>query len=239
MVIGERLYETMKPLHPSSVRHRRLSKSAALLFAVLSFQGHRINAAEMAVKDSSIVMSGKLVHGDFDQFKMAIEAEYKIGQVVFENCLGGYVDEGIKIGELIRLKKLSTVAKGQVQSSCAYAFLAGARRRFDSGIGAHLILLHATHNEDARKDIASQANAALIPYLQLLSGGKLTPEILDLVKRSTLSSQGVVFVRENWMIVNTEKVAYCDGSQHGNLNGCLRLPHVDAFQVGIVTERSQ
>lgn len=229
----------MKPLRLRNMQCRSLSILViALLFFVLSVRSDCANAAQMTIKNASVILSGKLVHGDFDRFESLIDSRPMIVQVVFENCFGGYVDEGIKIGELIRLRRFSTIAKGQVQSSCAYAFLAGVSRRFDSGFGAHLILLHATHNESAEKDVASRANLALIPYLQILSGGKLTPEILSLMKQSTTPSQGVVFVRQNWIIASTEKVAYCNGSEHGNLSDCLMLPHVDALQMGVVTERN-
>ncbi|MDR6537209.1 hypothetical protein [Variovorax soli] len=193
-------------------------------------------AAQITLRSSSIFVNGRLVRGDFDYFENLMKQDHNVSHVVFEDCFGGYVDEGVKIGELIRLKRLSTIAKGQVQSSCAYAFLAGISRKFDSSFGVHLILLHATSNENAEKDIAAQANVALIPYLKILSSERLTSEILSLVRQSTLPFQGVVFVRENWIVVNTEKVAYCDGLERGNFKNCIVLPHVDALHLGVVTE---
>ena len=207
------------------------------IFVFLALPICRGHAAEIAIENSSIVIKGKLSRGDFVIFEKSIDLRYKTNQVIFENCLGGYVDEGVKIGELIRSKGLSTVAKGQVQSSCAYAYLAGGSRKFDEGFGVDLILLHATRNEDAEKDVASRANLALIPYLQILSGGRLKPEILELIARSTMPSQGVVFVHENWFFLNREKVLYCDGAQHRGLEKCTLLPHSDAFREGIVTHR--
>ncbi|MBT2323615.1 hypothetical protein J7E62_14795 [Variovorax paradoxus] len=210
---------------------------ARMIFALWSLSATIALAysGEITVGDRALVVSGVLARGDFDKFKRLLESNEGVRRIIFQNCYGGATDEGARIAEFIRQRKMHTFAKSQVQSSCAFAFLAGDRRQFDAGFGAHLILLHGAHNEDPLNDVASRVNEILIPYIESLSHKKMPPLISRLILQSSQPGQGVVFVQKNWLIARMHETLYCDGTRR-SLAECRSLSQFDALQLGIVTE---
>lgn len=192
-------------------------------------------AATITTVNDAVIINGTLSEIDYEKLHSILSTNPKIDIVIFQNCMGGSVSAGYKIAQLIRAKQLQTVAKNQCQSSCAYAFLAGKKRRFDTTPGVHLILLHASRNADPNNDVAPIVNPALMRYLSYLTDNKLTPPVKNLIERSTFENQGVVFMQANYMFFSIRRTVYCDGSEHGDVGRCQTLENVDSLAQGVVT----
>lgn len=210
-----------------------LMKSIAFLLVL--FLTFNVDASTMIVKNSSLVISGILDESDNDKFDSFIHDNPKITTIIFDNCMGGIVSIGFKISQLILKKQLDTIASHECHSSCAYAFLAGKTRRFDSSRGVHAILLHLGRNADPKNDVSPYVNPALMRYITSLTDNKLTSSIKYLIEKSTLPSQGVVFISNNGLFFNNEKTVYCDGSQHDDIRKCKLLVDATATSLGITT----
>ncbi len=76
---------------------------------------------------SELEISGGIPFGTADAFQKLLDAAPSV-RLVHLNSLGGRIDEGYKIGEIIRHKGLATYTSSYCMSACTIAFLGGNLR---------------------------------------------------------------------------------------------------------------
>ncbi len=125
-----------------------------------------------------IIINNEIVSGDFASFSRLAQMSKPITAVVL-NSAGGNLVEGLQIGEEIKSRKFMTVADGLCASSCAYAWLAGARRGITNG---SKVAFHAPFSKDD-VDHADSAAGVLV--------GQYFAEIgIDVKTSMTISGHG-------------------------------------------------
>jgi hypothetical protein len=85
-------------------------------------------------------LRGDIKEGDFSQLKSHFRRKEAI--IGFElSSNGGILEEGLRIADLARRKKLTVYVAGECDSACSDVFFAGAKRYFgaDSKIGVHAV----------------------------------------------------------------------------------------------------
>ncbi len=84
---------------------------------------------------TKIRMWGEILSGDSERFRNAIEASKPISELVIIGSPGGNLDEGIKIGRIIRINKISTRIRSGAEcaSACNFVFLGGVIRSIEPG----------------------------------------------------------------------------------------------------------
>ena len=209
---------------------------AIKIFICLILLSINVQSATLERRDQSIVINGVLVEGDYESFIKIVKETTNAKVVVLNNCIGGLISVGFKISQLVSSFKLNTIAKGEANSACALVFLAGKERNFDSSFGVHSILLHAARNANRDINIAADVTAAMLRYIQYLSGKKISENILNLIEKSQKSNQGVVFLKENMEGYKLYKTVYCNGDEDGALAKCVELDNSDARLMGVVTD---
>jgi len=84
---------------------------------------------------TKLIMWGGIEPGDAERFRDAVEASKPISELVIIGSPGGVLDEGIKIGRIIRINKIATRIRGGSKciSACNFVFLGGVIRSMDPG----------------------------------------------------------------------------------------------------------
>jgi hypothetical protein len=88
-------------------------------------------------------LRGDIKEGDFSQLKSHFRRKEAI--VGFDlSSDGGILEEGLRIADLTRRKKLTVYVAGECSSACSDVFFAAAKRYFeaDSKIGVHAVSNH-------------------------------------------------------------------------------------------------
>ena len=80
------------------------------------------------VNDRTIRIDGSFGLGTATEFRRVLESSPDAKFVALESNIGGFVDEGLAIYDLIRARHLSTVTYTECVSACTIAYMAGARR---------------------------------------------------------------------------------------------------------------
>jgi hypothetical protein len=137
-------------------------------------------------------LRGDIKEGDFSQLKSHFRGKETI--VGFDlSSDGGDLEEGLRIANLTRRKKLTVYVAGQCNSACSDVFLAAAKRYFeaDSKIG-----VHAVSNYRDIEDVGSKLLTIKLARLWAEQGvpnsaiGKMVttrPEAITYLDRADLS----------------------------------------------------
>ena len=214
---------------------KRSSIFFGLIFVMLEMGYSEASyGASYVVNGAQIVVSGML--GEEDPFKFATELKDhpRIREVVFDNCLGGTGRAGYRFSVIIKERRLGTVARNQCQSSCALAFMGGQTRRLSSEPGLNLLLFHGARNLYSNIDLAKIATEEMVSYVNVLSGNKLSKQIMELISKSSRIDQGVVIFSQDRRGLRERSTSYCDGMVNGNLY-CEPLQNADPVTLGILT----
>lgn len=193
----------------------------------------KLNAAEVRSVNDHVVISGVLDRGDVEKLKQILSDDPKLSKVVFEDSPGGSVFTALKFAEIIKMKKLDTVVKGKCYSACAYAFLAGKNRSFDSGSQLNGLLLHVGRVTDGDQISEYSGNDKLMSQLDGMTEGKLSESIKVLIRKSWGQFEGVLIVSKNYYLFKREEIMYCDGAQKSDASKCTRIDGVDIHKIGI------
>lgn len=203
---------------------------------VLAAAGGAFGATQ-SVKDGRVHVSGTIATADVSMFMALLDTDPQPTTVVFEQCLGGTLSAAYSYSKAIRQRQLRTVARRQVSSACAIAFLGGVKRGLDDGVGTTVIGLHVGRRADGLGPSSEPINMGLLSFIAELAGGRIGERVQGLIARSWSEAAGVYFVSSNYLLFRINKTVYCDGTQGRDTAKCLRLDGVDAYSQGIVTER--
>jgi hypothetical protein len=118
--------------------------SLLLLSVVLSVASHALEIRRVQTCSGVVLrLRGDVKEGDFSQLKSHFRKKQAI--VGFDlSSDGGDLEEGLKIAEITRRKKLTVYVAGECSSVCVDIFFAATKRYFDarSKIGVHAISNH-------------------------------------------------------------------------------------------------
>ncbi len=193
-----------------------------------------IAEAGVIVKDGAIYLTGNLHQGQISDFQKALEDNPQTREIVIQKCVGGTLLAARLFSELIEEKQLSTVAEAQVSSACAFAFMAGKRRRFSEKPGANFVGFHGARSKDSKQPEPS-STSSLMEFLLKRTDGKLDIRLQKLISDSWKPAEGVVFLSRNYYFFKISETRYCDGSGGSNLSLCDKLPDFDHYKNGILT----
>lgn len=192
--------------------------------------------SDVIIKNDHILLTGKLDHKQqLTDFKAALIAAPEVKIITLEQCLGGTAGAAVSFAELVKDRKLATIAKGNVSSACAIVFMAGSQRRFSTDLGLSFLLFHAARQLNSSSP-AFSATGELAELLASQTGKKLKPHIEKLISTSFDPNSGVVFLNANYFFFKIRKTLYCDGSQGANLSLCSPLDDADVYENGILTK---
>jgi hypothetical protein len=193
------------------------------------------NAAELKITNNQITINGKLNIEDVTKLESLITNSKSIDEIVFENSEGGAVEAAFGLARLIKLNNLNTVAKGKCFSACAYAFLAGRIRKFDSGSQINGLSFHLARIVKNGVVMQSPDNEMIMMELDNMTGNKLPDSVKALIRKSWEEYNGVNIVSKNFYLFTWQEVTYCDGSQKLDPSKCKRIYGVDPYTLGILT----
>ncbi len=128
--------------------HVTLLSSALLPVTCSALEIRRVQACSGIV----LRLRGDIKEGDFSRLRSQFRGKEAI--IGFDlSSDGGILEEGLRIAELARRKKLTVYVTGQCNSGCTEVFFAAAKRYFaaDSKIG-----VHAVSNDQDVEDVASK-----------------------------------------------------------------------------------
>jgi hypothetical protein len=82
---------------------------------------------------TKLTMWGGIEPGDAERFRSAVEASKPISELVIIGSPGGSLEEGLTIGRIIRINKISTRirARSKCVSACNFVFLGGVIRSIE------------------------------------------------------------------------------------------------------------
>lgn len=195
------------------------------------------DAGTIRFADERLLIGGDITDEDTRTLARALREDPHLTTLVFEQCRGGTLSAAYGFADLIKLRRLQTVASGPCASACALAFLAGARRSFGASSALNWVALHAARRPDGSGPSSDALNRQMLGTLKTFTSGKLSSELLQLIAKSWSARSGVFFVRAGGELSSRDGVWYCDGRQGSDPpHQCKRLPGFDPLSQGIVTE---
>lgn len=138
----------------------RLLPVLALLLASSAF------AAEIRVEGDTLFLDGEITKDDLGTFSGLLAASPEVKRVSL-NSPGGDLATGLKMGEMVRARKLATYVEGGVReaaSAAAYLFMGGEERivKGTRGVGVHAFY---TPEAELRKMIKQKSGDDLLKTL--------------------------------------------------------------------------
>lgn len=137
----------------------------AVLTTMLTLQS-RSTAGEISLVDGETIrFSGPVEFGDSAAFER-LSSQHAVKTVILDSG-GGVLSEGLKMGDIIRERRLVTrVLPGTAcASACGYMWLAG-RERIIEGDGK--VGFHAVYNADSNFEVSASGNALAGAYMARL-----------------------------------------------------------------------
>jgi hypothetical protein len=138
-----------------------------------------------------VVAQGEITPGTAERLRQFLDTKFQPVEVIILESPGGDLDEGMRLGELIRQKNLDTMVghvidlnvleepglfEGYCLSSCTFAFLGGVHRAIEnSGYGLHRFFANADLRADLALDLAQIKSAQILQYVTKM-GAK--PELI-------------------------------------------------------------
>jgi hypothetical protein len=159
-----------------------LSLLAAVASAsVLCILSSTAFAMSFKILGDQLVLSGRVVDGDYETAKNALRAHPEIRTAILRNSPGGHASSGYSIGELFRKLGMGTAVSGYCYSSCSRMFLGGKERRFtdDYPPTATEIGFHGHYGPDGRLNPQLVRQFGLERWVIEYSDGKADRDLVE------------------------------------------------------------
>jgi hypothetical protein len=205
---------------------------------------------ELQVVDGRLVVSGQIKPGDeFAVLSVLVKHGKTIEVVHFSAITGGEADASLRIGRLIRARRLHTIASGACLSGCTVAFLGGITRSFavDPGFAVSLLGLHGANDSGSPGTATprtAEADARLRDYIAEMTGGRPDPQLIERILRLRGQNQAILFF-DPWLATRAVALARAtvfeclrsDSTPDLDLylSRCEEIPGIDALQQGLIT----
>jgi hypothetical protein len=87
-----------------------------------------------------VKLSGDIKQGDYGRFRSHVNGERRLIGIELASD-GGFLDDGLRIAQLARDRRLSAYVSGECDSACAFIFLSSRKRYMADGarIGVHSV----------------------------------------------------------------------------------------------------
>jgi hypothetical protein len=198
-----------------------------------------VHAMEVLLQGNTIVMSGPVIQGDFDNLKTLSAANPEIKTIVLKNSFGGHVDTGYQVGEWIREQGMRTVVVGYCISSCSRMFLGGVTRQFaqDAPNEPGHIGFHGHYDNSGSVNTALVEKKGLHAWVMKYTDGKADSELVAKWVAFRRNTDVVNFFHpeakfsDNLTVRNCERYTRSTGAPLR----CPGIPNTDALKQGIIT----
>jgi hypothetical protein len=209
--------------------------AAAAAVGILSAPSHGAFAMDIKVAGDQLILTGRVADGDARKVEHALDGA-SITTVILRNSIGGDVDTGYRIAELMRQRGLRTAVSGFCYSTCSTMFLGGRSRYFTDDFPPELtnVGFHGQYR-DGFLDPSSVQQHQLRAWLIHYSDGKADPALIDRWINLPLNEDMVHFY--NPALVNRRGAStfLCDGSQGARTIASCEPIAKTALDLGIVT----
>jgi ATP-dependent protease ClpP protease subunit len=214
-----------------------------LIVYVLFFFGFSASA-EVVVQGDTIFVRGSIVE-EHQTFRVAAN-DPNVKQVVFQDCQGGGITDGLVINKIIEMKKLRTVVDGDCISACAIAFMGGSiRSEKRKLIGSNTVGFHGARRINGVPDEKLVSDAMLIGVNKFMlstidrqSNFQLSEDVKSFISETPSATNGVYF-RTSFGVFGKKRTTYhCpkDERQAGQYGVCKTISNSDPVALGIYTE---
>lgn len=192
-------------------------------------------SASQALNGDVLTITGELQKKSYETFDLKLKSR-KISKVIFKNCVGGSTRDALLIAFKIRTNNINTMASGQVQSACAFAFLGGTTRKIDPEDGDHLIMFHGELDPANLKPVGVEKNRAMLDVLYKFVGVSFGSDVQNIILNTQNSNEGVYFLRQQSNGAFVDYTYYCDGKSIVNASNCKKIDRLSLESEGIITQ---
>lgn len=189
--------------------------------------------ADVQINRDQLIINGKLTNDDADKVVDAFN-QHPISVVTFQNSPGGEWRAGMRIGTFLAARKITTRIEGICASSCALAFLGGARRDVTDSMQRPILFFHAPFVRNQQKPLET----LLLPFLSWIESrtqSPLDPEFTDALSQSASIRAGVFFyfVYKSETDKNEWIAKVCHGNESQIPQDCKQSDTLNIFSLGI------
>ncbi len=211
-----------------------MKKSISFLAGLILLGASSMSLAmTMAREGDTLVMMGKVVPDDLDQFRRLL-AEGNVRQVVLAESPGGDLRAALWIARKINELNINTAVMGHCASSCAVIFMGGIERQMIDSPKLERTRL-GFHGPHKRSDRSVSVRGALSTraWLQRSSQGKFDGALLDRAMLIEKPEDIMLFYypREGVPV----STWFCKSGVKPRPRGCDEIPDTDVFKAGILT----
>lgn len=205
----------------------------ALLAKFLMLLSLSSAAMTMVREGDTLVMSGKVMPDDLEQFRRQL-AEGELRLVVLAESPGGDLRAALWIARKISQLNINTAVMGHCASSCAVIFMGGVERQMmDSPKLARTRLgFHGPHKR-SDKSVSERGAETTRAWLRTASQGKFDGELLDRAMNIQAAEDIMFFYypREGAPV----STWFCKAGAKPRPSACDAIPDTDLFKAGILT----
>jgi rhodanese-related sulfurtransferase len=204
-----------------------------LFILTLLFNNLPAQAMTVATQDEFVFATGYL-NNDLKLFEEAF-ANPKVTTVVFVNSPGGDLWTGLRVGRLIREKKLNTVIAGYCNSACSIMFMGGKERRFASNLPHNLtsIGIHGAHDNLTNAVIPSLQPQMYAFYKEQV-GEAFNAEVFNQALYQMDDAEALLHIFD--MARQPEISPYHCRSKQTPKDKCTHFEGLNALNLGIITD---
>ena len=193
--------------------------------------------ASVVRDDDKLLIEGNLLNSDADSVVELIN-EHVIHTIVFKNSPGGEWRAGMRIGNFISSKNITTIVEGVCASACTLAFLGGDKRKFSHQSNAPILFFHAPYSADNQRTIEN-LKRAFFSWIEYRTKKEIPVQFSDAMN-NTISARGGIFLfSADDPIVKSAGggiTQICKGSEIRIPLDCERTDAISAVSLGIINE---
>lgn len=194
-------------------------------------------AMDMRLAGNQIILSGPVIHGDFDRLKRLLDDNGKIDTIILRDSPGGDARTGYAVGDMIRARKLRTAVSGFCRSSCSRMFLGGVERQFtdDQPVGRTHVGFHGNYKDGL---LDYQAVDRLKSWIIAYSDGKADEALVDRWVRIA-NHNGFIYFFDSERLKRKDGISVflCTGNEDRahRFDQCEKIAGKTGYQLGIFT----
>jgi hypothetical protein len=194
--------------------------------------------ASVGLAGDTITVEGFISYEDADKFvDLAYAANIK--KVIFRNSEGGSWSAGLRIGNRIAARGITTVVEGYCGSACAMAFLGGSVRELSLASPEPVLIYHLPFSLDTKKTELSLAGA-YFSWIEEHTGKPINTQFKAAIESATRQGGGVYFYAEDDpnIIKYGGRTLLCTGDEKKIPRDCAQTETISAASLGFLTPRT-
>lgn len=184
-----------------------------------------------------IVMSGPVEYGDNVKLERLLNENPQITTVILRDSLGGKLDPGQFVSNMIRTRGLRTAVSGYCASACALMYLGGVERAItnEKPAGLTYIGLHGASDSQTHTVLPWKA-AELQDWINAYTGNKFDKELL---RKITKNARGLTYIYDSERLRRADKVSVfvCQGDEKKKPVDCEKIAGMTGYDQGVFTSK--